>query len=77
MLNSKFSLSDLKENNINQLVAADMMMIRGGKSGRCGSSNKSKSRSGSIKGSRKGKGGMGCMGGYGATTPPVVAVDAA
>ena len=61
MFNSKFNLSDLKESNINQLVAADMMMIRGGKSGRCGGSNKSTSRSSIKKRSRKGSGGCGCM----------------
>lgn len=69
MFNSKISLSDLKESNINQLVAADMMMIRGGKSGRKGS-NKSKSHSFAKIGSKKG-----CKGG--SRTPIVVAVDAA
>ena len=53
MFNQKFQLSDLKETNINQLVAADMMMIRGGKSGRKGS-KKSISRSGAKMGSKKG-----------------------
>ena len=53
MFNQKFQLADLKETNINQLVAADMMMIRGGKSGRKGS-NKSMSRSGAKMGSKKG-----------------------
>ena len=53
MFNQKFQLADLKETNINQLVAADMMMIRGGKSGRKGS-KKSMSRSGVKMGSKKG-----------------------
>ena len=78
MFNSKFNLSDLKESNINQLVAADMMMIWGGKSGRCGGSNKSTSRSSIKKGSRKGTGGFGCMGKPSTvTTTTTVAVDAA
>ncbi len=77
MFNSKFSLSDLKESNINQLVAADIMMIRGGKSGRCGGSNKSTSRSSIKKGSKKRSGGFGCMGQVTMVTTPVVAVDAA
>ena len=67
MFNSKFSLSDLKESNINQLVAADMMMIRGGKSGRKGS-NKSMSRSGAKMGSKKG-----AM----SVSPIVIAIDLA
>jgi hypothetical protein len=69
MFNSKFSLSDLKGSNINQLVAADMMQIRGGKSGRKGS-NKSKSRSLAKIGNNEG-----CKGS--SKTPIVVAVDAA
>ena len=77
MFNSKFSLSDLKESNINKLVAADMMMIRGGKSGRCDGSNKSTCRSSVKKGSRTGSGGFGCMGKTSSVTTTPVAVDAA
>ena len=76
MFNSKFNLSDLKESNINQLVAADMMMIRGGKSGRYGGSNKSSCRSSVKKGSMKGSGSFGCVGNKSMITTPV-AVDAA
>ena len=47
MKNSKVTLADLKESNINQLVDAQMFMIRGG--GGC----KSKSGKGSKKKSRK------------------------
>ena len=49
MKNSKVMLADLKESNINQLVAAQMLMIRGGKG--C----KSKSGKGSYKKSHKSK----------------------
>lgn len=69
MFNSKFNLSDLKESKINQLVAADMMMIRGGRSGRKGS-NKSMSRSYTKISSKKG-----CKGG--SRSPIVIAIDVA
>ena len=57
MKNSKVQLTDLKESNMNQLVASEMFMIRGG-GGYIGSGKGSGkgSRKGSKKGSKKGKG---------------------
>lgn len=40
MFNTKINLADLKESNINQLVDADMLMIRGG----CGRGRRSRSK---------------------------------
>ena len=57
MKNSKVELTDLKESNMNQLVASEMFMIRGGggyKGG--GKGSKKGSRKSSKKGSKKGKG---------------------
>ena len=60
MKNAQIRLADLNESNMNQLVAAEMFMIRGG-GGRKGSKKGSKkgSRKGSRKGGRRG-GGHGC-----------------
>ena len=53
MKNSKVQLTDLKESNMNQLVASEMLMIRGGG----GSKGGGKSKKGSKKkGSKKGGG---------------------
>ena len=57
MKNSKVQLTDLKESNMNQLVASEMFMIRGGggyKGG--GKSRKGSKKKGSKKGSKKGGG---------------------
>ena len=50
MKNSNVQLADLKESNMNQLIASEMFMIRGGG----GKKGYGKSRKGSKKGSRKG-----------------------
>lgn len=53
MKNSNVQLADLKESNMNQLVASEMFMIRGG-----GGKKKcsKKSRKGSKKSGKKGRG---------------------
>ena len=63
MKNSKVTLADLKESNINQLVDAQMFMVRGG--GGCGKksgkgSKKSKKSKKSHKSHKSYKGGCGC-----------------
>lgn len=66
MFNSKINLADLKESNINQLVATEMLMIRGGHCRRRGSSSNKCGRNSYSKKRFGGKSG-GCMG---SITPP-------
>ncbi len=60
MKNSKVTLADLKESNINQLVDAQMFMIRGGGGCKSKSGKGSKKKSHKSKKSNKSNKGCGC-----------------
>ena len=56
MKNSNVQLADLKESNMNQLVASEMFMIRGGGGSKGGGKSKKGSKKSGKKSGKKGRG---------------------